>query len=637
MAYYNPNTGTALTPRPDLFNYMSAIQAYAFDLKQAGFVSSYMSGISYPNRNTFMIERSKNTGFTLFSYSGNLAQTPLTTAANYYPTYDVTGAQPILYVNLGDVSELLDNSTLGAYEMIFDPNKAIQTPLNSWIRGEVEQYRDWKYIKGVEWYDNSNNGNYNLYNPRTVLANSASNRLYDIVFPFYCSSIVFSDDRRVDVDTTAAIAMSGNVIMYPYFNTTLDQTPYMPYFANTISSRSPFGAIIQVQTAATRSDKYTIFPEAQSIADFFALWGLNVFFTLDEALTSNIPVVGQPSNPDPSDTPTGTGDNSSDSVHIPDVKNLPRAFYNQLWVDNSNLLALKSYLFGDTFINDIRLLWNDPLEALVSVVFYPFAPEIVHNITFTPTIPIGTDMLTIGNITNVDSVVGRAMSTVLNYGTMYIDMGEYTVEPYFGRYLDYDGYTDISIYLPYIGERQLITSEIMGKTLKVIYYPDFVTNTFLGVVYADGQPIAEYTSSFGIAIPLSGTAHNEYAKNILSGAFSTLVNIGTNNNATSGAAPFAKGALDVLTAEKHVKQVGSMSPSIGLYAPQYPYLIISRPYMSRPTAWETLHGNAAGFSTIVGDCTGYIEAEEVRLLSNEIMTADEQNEIETLLKGGIYA
>lgn len=644
MAYNNPNTGTALTPRPDLLNYMSASQAYAFDLKSAGFDSDYMSGISYPNRNTFMIEILNRQMYTLFSYSGSLTMTPLSTAANFYPTYDVTGAQPILYVNLGDVGELIDNSPLGAYEMIFDPNISIESPLRSWTRGEVEQYRGWKYIKGVEWYDNSNNGNYNLYNPRTVLANTATNRIYDIVFPFYCSSIVFSDDRRVDVDTTAALAMSGNVIMYPYFNKTVDQTNFMPYFANTISSRSPFGAIIQTLTSATQSNKYTIFPEPQTIANFFALWGLNVFFTLDEALTSNIPVVGQPSNPDPNDTPTGTGDNSSDDVIIPSISHAPLAAYNKLWIDENTVVALRQYLFGDTFLNDIRKLWSNALDAVISLVWYPFNPIHVHNLS----IRLEDTAANIGNIQGIESVKGYPMILQAANDSTYIDMGYIDVEPYFGRYLDYTGYTDITVYIPYAGEYKLETSEVMGKRLKLIYYLDVAANSFLATLYADGQPIGQYTGSMGVQIPLSGTMYNEYYKEILGKILNAHTNItssaaggaiaGGAGGAIAGAGSSAIGsALDIATTVPHAKQIGSLSPSSAIYAPQVPYICISRPYMSRPTAWETLHGNAAGFSTIVGDCTGYIEAEEVQLLSNEIMTAEEQNEIENLLKGGIYA
>lgn len=644
MAFNFTATGTALTPRSALFDYIRSIRNYAYSTVSSGVDVSLISGFNYPIRNTFFVRRQQTSAGAalngLTGGSGSISQFPL--LVNSGLNYDSITTPPVLYINLGNVSDIINNSDGGVYEMVYNPTKT-GTEQARWERDDITPYTDWKYIASVTWYDNSNNGSYDVFYPRQPLSGTQS--WYDVVLPFYQTSwtrVISGKLQRYDSDITGTVCLSGNVNMYNTMSISVDNAPFMPYFARTVTTPAAYGVTIQsLRSNPTQSDKYTIFPDEQTIANFFALWGINVFFTVNKAETENTPIIGQPDNPNPNEIPSGTGDNSSDNITYPVITTEPNAFYKRVFLDPENVDKLKSYLFSSNFLSDfpngIGRLWNDPMQSIIGLTWYPINPVHVHNIV----IREADEPITIGNLTDIQAVVGYPFVSSSVNNTPYIDMGSYTVEPYFGRYLDYDGYTSISIYLPYIGERQLITSEVMGKTLKVIYYPDFVNNTFLAVVYADGQPIAQHTASFGVQIPLGGSAHNDYLISVISGVAATALTVGatvaTGGGAAMAAIGAAGGALKTATTQEHVKQVGAFTPNTGIYAPQYPYLIISRPYMSRPASWETLHGNAAGYSTIVGNCTGYIEAEEVQLLSNEIMTAEEQNEIENLLKGGIYA
>ena len=45
----------------------------------------------------------------------------------------------------------------------------------------------------------------------------------------------------------------------------------------------------------------------------------------------------------------------------------------------------------------------------------------------------------------------------------YINCGSFTFNKYWGAYIDYNPYTQVQIYLPYIGVKTLDTHELMGK------------------------------------------------------------------------------------------------------------------------------------------------------------------------------
>ena len=103
---------------------------------------------------------------------------------------------------------------------------------------------------------------------------------------------------------------------------------------------------------------------------------------------------GQPQNPYDDDD-DGDGDNISDEIPLPDVKFYPNNnAYNRYWIKPSDLTNLQNWIFGETFLNDIRRLWTDPAEYLINISFYPFNGS-VHDPSNVVTSPIS-----IGNLTS---------------------------------------------------------------------------------------------------------------------------------------------------------------------------------------------------------------------------------------------
>lgn len=343
---------------------------------------------------------------------------------------------------------------------------------------------------------------------------------------------------------------------------------------------------------------------------------------------------GQPTNP--VDDKDGDGDNISDTVEYPDVTYIPSS-YTKYWITPDELVKLKEFLFKKTFLDNVSRLWENPAEYIVDLTYYPLRPDTL-NMTG------AQESIIVGNINS--DVTGLIFP---DSGNRFHYMGAYHVEPYYNSYLDYEPYTSISIYLPYIGVRSLDSSRVTGHTLNVGYTFDFNTRQVTAHLGLDGQGFGDlgnvldsFTGSFGVAFPLSGSQANQVALNVLQSTTQLISSAGAiaGGVATGNVAAVYGGAVNAgstLLGGQAIKpeSLGTLTPTAGLYAPQIPYLIINRPITALPSTWAADMGYSAGYSGKVSSFTGYLEALHVELNRAANMTEQEAQEIITALQGGI--
>mgnify|MGYP000098038363 CR=1 FL=1 len=343
---------------------------------------------------------------------------------------------------------------------------------------------------------------------------------------------------------------------------------------------------------------------------------------------------GQPSNP--VDDKPGDGDNISDTVEYPEVSYIPNS-YTKYWITPDELVKLKEFLFKKTFLDNVSRLWENPAEYIVDLTYYPLRPDTL-NMTG------AQEQIIVGNINS--EVTGLIFP---DSGNRFHYMGAYHVEPYYNSYLDYEPYTSISIYLPYIGVRSLDSSRITGHTINVGYTFDFNTRQVTAHLGLDGEGFGDlgnaldsFTGSFGVAFPLSGSQANQVALNVLQSTTQLISSAGAiaGGVATGNVAAVYGGAVNAgstLLGGQAIKpeSLGTLTPTAGLYAPQIPYLIINRPITALPSTWAADMGYSAGHSGKVSSFTGYLEALHVELNRAANMTEQEAQEIITALQGGI--
>lgn len=366
-------------------------------------------------------------------------------------------------------------------------------------------------------------------------------------------------------------------------------------------------------------------------------WNINVVKSPDgDGLRKPITPItpGQPSNP--VDDKPGDGDNISDTVEYPDVTYIPNS-YTKYWITQDELVKLKEFLFKKTFLDNVYRLWENPAEYIVDLTYYPLRPDTL-NMTG------AQEQIIVGNINS--EVTGLIFP---DSGNRFHYMGAYHVEPYYNSYLDYEPYTSISIYLPYIGVRSLDSSRVTGHTINVGYTFDFNTRQVTAHLGLDGEGFGDlgnaldsFTGSFGVAFPLSGSQANQVALNVLQSTTQLISSAGAiaGGVATGNVAAVYGGAVNAgstLLGGQAIKpeSLGTLTPTAGLYAPQIPYLIINRPITALPSTWAADMGYSAGYSGKVSSFTGYLEALHVELNRAANMTEQEAQEIITALQGGI--
>lgn len=226
-----------------------------------------------------------------------------------------------------------------------------------------------------------------------------------------------------------------------------------------------------------------------------------------------------------------------------------------------------------------------------------------------------------------------------------LDMGGVFIEKRHGNAHDYNPYTHIDLYLPYIGTVQISPDDVMGHTLKVKYKCDVVTGNVVAWVLSqtingDDTVIGTYSGNFVTQIPLTGANYSEVYKAAISG---TLGVLSAGAGVAAGGATMVQGGIQGVSAASNVASSkiqymrgSAMGMSAGLMNKQRAYVVITTPKESIPNNFASLEGYPSNTYHVLSELKGtYCEVESISLAISGATEA-EKDEIEKLLKGGVY-
>lgn len=255
-----------------------------------------------------------------------------------------------------------------------------------------------------------------------------------------------------------------------------------------------------------------------------------------------------------------------------------------------------------------------------------------------------------------------------------LDMGSLEVKKYWDNCLDYDPYTRITLYLPYVGFVDLDTDEVMGKTIGVKYNVDIVTGCCLALIIVDNSVLYQYPGECSCQIPITSVSFDTFLQSAvqlgitaasgaraIKGAAGPVAQAGSNVLATEDAgvqrlamqdynaerAKFAgikAGVADslisasvgaVLSAKGQYSHAGAMSSCAGILGTQKPFLIIKRPKQCMPEGYEGIRGFPCNMKATLSDLEGYTEVGDIHLNIPDATVA-EIVECEQFLKEGVY-
>ena len=271
-----------------------------------------------------------------------------------------------------------------------------------------------------------------------------------------------------------------------------------------------------------------------------------------------------------------------------------------------------------------KKLFSDPMQSIIGLAIVPVQPSIA-----------GSKSVMFGTIDS--GITMNYLST--NYVQM--DCGSVSIDKYVGCFMDNDPYTKISIYLPFIGIRQLSADDCMGRSLHVVYNIDVLTGACACFIEVSGKGVLYSYNGICITnVPLTAVNFSGAIQNAVSAIGSA---IGIAAGMATGAAPVTamsiaglatSAANTALNSKPQVQRSGNLGGSAGIMSIMTPYVIIERPRMSVPNKIEKYVGQTSNITMYLGDCKGFTMCDYVHL-DNLNATSEEIVEIESMLRSGV--
>lgn len=312
-------------------------------------------------------------------------------------------------------------------------------------------------------------------------------------------------------------------------------------------------------------------------------------------------------------------DNTSDTIGLPDLTVL-----NQNSISNTKFLSC--YKMTPAQLSKLGdELWSDNIFTQISnTVLKP--TDFIVNLSLLP-VDVGgvTKLIKAGKI-----LLNGAEGTLINQQFIRVDCGTLEVKKKWGGAIDYQ--TDVSIFLPFIGDQSLNANEVMGASLNIIYTVDILSGSCIASVRVikDSLDAVLYQFSGNMASNFPITSA-DYAT-VFSGALQLAVGVGS--LPTSGGVLSLVSATSNMLSGADVKRTGSLSSSTGFMGIKKPYLILSRPIQSLPENYNAYRGYVSNITKKLGECSGFTKVAEIHL-ENISATESEISEIESLLKSGV--
>ena len=277
------------------------------------------------------------------------------------------------------------------------------------------------------------------------------------------------------------------------------------------------------------------------------------------------------------------------------------------------LVQLGQFLWGSNIFDKFSLVNNNPIENIVSC----------------KSIPINTDgtnqEIVLGNVST--GVNGEKISNNFSKQTI----GNIAINEHYHNFLDYAPYTNVILYLPYIGFKELDTTLVMNKTIKVIYTVDAITGGCLAQVYSNSIRLYEFTGNVGIDIPITASNRAQVESGyIQAGVGATMSAVGGNVGSA------VTSLLNSATSQYHYSSTGNPNPMCVASTNRTCYVIIDRPNYQNLKAFNHTRGRKCYLSKTIGSLHGFTVCDSNIDLSGINATQSELEELKEILSSGFY-
>ena len=213
-------------------------------------------------------------------------------------------------------------------------------------------------------------------------------------------------------------------------------------------------------------------------------------------------------------------------------------------MSNTNWLKVRNYtnINLDNTFRGIRILSQTGITSLAGIILNPSVlqsffskPEdwLSRLLYFPYNIPQRiekqTKKLQIGTYSTDIDVYD------IDFASEIYEMGELLIEPHFNNFADYDGYSKMEVWLPFLGTVDISLNDVLGKYLKFRLGVDYTsgqgtwyicvgdnptnaTSIFVDLAGVDDRILSTHTCQIGMEVPIGTTNTANVYRNLIMGA-----------------------------------------------------------------------------------------------------------------------
>lgn len=277
------------------------------------------------------------------------------------------------------------------------------------------------------------------------------------------------------------------------------------------------------------------------------------------------------------------------------------------------LQQLGRFLWGSNIFDNFSLICNNPIENIISCKSIPLSLD------------GSTQKIILGNVDT--GVNGDKVSN--NFAKQNI--GSIAITEKYHNFLDYAPYTNVIIYLPYVGFKELDTNLVMGKTLSISYTVDIITGGCLCQITSNNVKLYEFNGNMGIDIPITASNRAQVEAGYISSG------IGIASSAASGNIVGAVTSLiNSAESQYHYASTSSPNPMCVASTNRTCYVILDRPTYQTLKSFNHTRGKKCYLTKTINTLRGYTICDEHIDLCGIRATDSEKEELIKILSGGFF-
>lgn len=282
-------------------------------------------------------------------------------------------------------------------------------------------------------------------------------------------------------------------------------------------------------------------------------------------------------------------------------------------MSKDRLQQLGRFLWGSNIFDNFSLICNNPIENIISCKSIPLSLD------------GATQKIILGNVdtgVNGDKVANNFTSQTI---------GSIKINEKYNNFLDYAPYTNVIIYLPYVGFKELDTNLVMNKTLSISYTVDVITGGCLCQIQSNGVRLYEFNGNLGIDIPI--TASNR--AQVEAGYISSGIGIAS-STASGNIVGAVTSLINSAEAQYHYASTSSPNPMCVASTNRTCYVILDRPTYQTLKSFNHTRGKKCYLTKTINTLKGYTICDEHIDLSGIRATDSEKEELIKILSSGFF-